>query len=321
MRFALMTEPQMGLTYADQLAVALRAEAAGFDGFFRSDHYESFPGRTDAPTTDAWAVLAGLAREVPRITLGALVTPVTFRTPGNLAKVVLTVDEMSGGRIELGLGAGWHADEHRRHGFPFGEIGERADKLEETLEIVHGLWEEPDGWSFLGTHYALEDSFFRPKPGTLPGRNGGRPRIITGGQGSPRGYRIAARWADEFNISSASPEVVAQKMAALDDACRAVGREPASLARSAMVGVLIGRHEAELRAREAALATAFGDSGEDFDTWLEIRRPRWIHGTPEQARAQIRRFAEAGMERLMLQDFIATDLDMIDLAGEVIASL
>ncbi len=317
MRFALMTEPQMGLTYADQLAIARRAEAAGFSGFFRSDHYESFPGRSDAPTTDAWAVLAGLARETERITLGTLVTPVTFRNPGNLAKVVVTVDEMSGGRIELGLGAGWHADEHRRHGFPFGEIGERADRLEETLAIVRGLWEEPDGWSYLGTHYAVEDSFFRPKPGVVGGRAGGRPRIITGGQGSPRGFRIAARWADEFNLSSAGPALVSEKLAALDEACLAIGRAPETLARSAMVGVLVGRDRAELAAREAALAQAFGDSSEDFGAWMAARRGRWIYGTPDEARAQLEAFAATGLGRLMFQDFIATDLDMIDLLGEI----
>jgi len=144
-RFALMIEAQQGLSYAEQLAVARRAEAAGFEAMFRSDHYESFPGDTDAPTTDAWAVVAGLARDTDRIGLGVLVSPVGFRTPGNLAKVVVTVDEMSGGRIEMGVGAGWHDAEHRRHGFPFPDIAERAERLEETLEILHGLWEEPDG--------------------------------------------------------------------------------------------------------------------------------------------------------------------------------
>ena len=173
MRFALMIEPQQGLTYDEQLAVARRAEAAGFETLFRSDHYESFPGATGEPTTDAWTVLAGLARDTTRIGLGTLVSPVTFRNPGNLAKVAITVDEMSGGRVEVGVGAGWHAAEHRRHGFPFPEIGERADMLEETLEVLRGLWDEPDGWSFIGEHFAIEDALFRPKPASLPARNGG----------------------------------------------------------------------------------------------------------------------------------------------------
>src|SRR5512132_498622 len=178
MRFALMIEPQQGLTYDEQLAVARRAEAAGFEAMFRSDHYESFPGPDDQPTTDAWTVLAGLARDTSRIDLGVLVSPVMYRLPGNLAKVVVTVDEMSGGRVEVGVGAGWHADEHRRYGIPFPEIGERADRLEETLEILHGLWEAPDGWSFLGRHYAVEEARFRPRPSDVRGRDGARPRIL-----------------------------------------------------------------------------------------------------------------------------------------------
>lgn len=317
MRFALMIEAQQGLSYAEQLAIAQRAEAAGFEAMFRSDHYESFPGESGQPTTDAWAVLAGLARETTRIGLGVLVSPVTFRTPGNLAKVVATVDEMSGGRIEFGVGAGWNEVEHRRHGFPFPEIAERAERLEETLEVIHGLWEGPDGWSFIGKHVAVEDALFRRKPGANPGRNGERPRIIVGGTGTPRSYRIAARYADEFNLSSSSPQVAAEKYAALDEALRAVGREPSSVTHSSMVGVLLGRDEAEVRRREADLLEAFGEA-EGGETWLEIRRARWIHGTPEAARATVAGFAEAGVERIMLQDFLPRDLDMIDLAAEAL---
>jgi F420-dependent oxidoreductase-like protein len=316
-RFALMIEPQMGLTYADQLAIARRAEAVGFETLFRSDHYESFPGGSGGHTTDAWAVVAGLARETSRIGLGVLMSPVTFRTPGNLAKVAVTVDEMSSGRVEIGLGAGWHEDEHRRHGFPFPEIGERADMLEETLEIVRGLWDEPDGWSFHGAHYTVEDSLFRPKPGTLPGRDGRRPNILVGGQGSPRSYRIATRYADEFNLSSVSPATAAEKYAALNEVLRAAGRDPRTLTHSAMSGVLIGRDEGEVRRREADLMQAFGEP-DDAAAWFEMRRPRWVHGTPAEARAQVARFAEAGVERLMLQDFVPRDLEMIDLAAEAL---
>lgn len=318
MRFALMIEPQQGLSYAEQLAVAQRAEAAGFETLFRSDHYESFPGQSDLPTTDAWAVVAGLARETSRIGLGVLVSPVTFRTPGNLAKVVVTVDEMSAGRIELGVGAGWHESEHRRHGFPFPEIVERADMLEETLEILHGLWEGPDGWSFLGRHFAVEDARFRPRAGSIPGRSAGRPAIIVGGEGSPRSFRIAARLADEFNLSSSSPQVAAAKFAALDDTLRAAGREPSSLTHSAMVGLLIGRDADEVRRREADLLAAFGEEV-GAETWFEQRRARWIHGTPDEARATVVRFAESGAQRIMLQDFLPRDLDMIDLAAEALS--
>ena len=316
MRFALMIEAQQGLSYAEQLAVARRAEAAGFEAMLRSDHYESFPGESDAPTTDAWAVVAGLARDTERIGLGVLVSPVGFRAPGNLAKVAVTVDEMSDGRIEVGVGAGWHDGEHRRHGFPFPEIAERAERLEETLEILHGLWEGSDGWSFIGRHYAVEDAHFRPKPGSYPGREG-RPRILVGGSGTPRSYRIAARWADEFNLSSASPQVAARKYAALGGVLRDAGRDPSTLTRSAMVGTLIGRDRDEVRRREADLLAAFGESG-DGEAWLGPRRARWIHGTPDEARAAVARYAEAGAERIMLQTFLPRDLEMIDLMAEAL---
>ena len=313
MRFALMIEPQQGLTYAEQLAVAQHAESAGFEALFRSDHYESFPGPTDNPTTDAWAVIAGLARETSRIHLGTLVSPVTFRLPGNIAKVVATVDEMSGGRVELGLGTGWHESEHQRHGFPFPPISERADMLEEQLQIVRGLWTEPDGWSFSGRHYSIDDALFRPKP--VP-----RPRILVGGGGTPRSMRIAARWADEFNLSSSTPQLARDKFAALTAACEAAGRDPASLTRSAMVGVLVGASAGELRGREKTVLAALGqDAGSG---WLDERRQRWIYGTPDDARARIERYAEAGVERMMLQDFVPRDLDMIDLLGrELVARM
>jgi len=317
MRFALMIEPQQGLTYADQLAVARRAEDVGFEALFRSDHYESFPGDNDRPTTDAWAVLAGLARETSRIHLGVLVSPVTYRTPGNLAKVVATIDEMSGGRIELGVGAGWHEMEHRRHGFPFPPIDERATMLEETLQIVRGLWEAEDGWSFRGRYFQVEDARFRPKPGTLPGRDGSRPPILVGGGGAPRAMRIAARWADEFNLSSAGPDRVGERFRALDDVLRAAGREPSTLVHSVMAGVLIGRDEAEVRRRQQDLlaALAADDAGDD---WFAARRDRWVFGTPDRARDAVARFEAAGAERLMLQDFVPWDLEMIDLMAEAL---
>src|SRR6185369_3686221 len=191
MRFALMIEPQQGLSYDEQLAIVRRAEKVGFESFFRSDHYQSFPGPSGGPTTDAWAVLAGLARETTTIGLGTLVSPVTFRTVGNLAKVVTTVDEMSGGRVEFGLGAGWNDLEHRQLGLPFPPIGERADMLEEQLQTLLGLWGEPDGWAFHGQHVTITEAQFYPKPIARPGRptlpNGAsRPRLLAGGGGSPR---------------------------------------------------------------------------------------------------------------------------------------
>lgn len=322
MRFILMTEPQQGLTYEEQLAAARHAEAAGFEAFFRSDHYESFPGASDNPTTDAWTCLAGLARETERIGLGVLVSPVGYRRPGHLAKVVTTVDHMSGGRVEIGLGAGWHGDEHRRHGLPFPEIDERADDLEEQLQVVRGLLGEPDGWSFHGEHWQVEDARLRPRAVETPDRPRSeagiaRPRILVGGSGKPRSMRIAARWADEFNVTSADPDRVREVYAGLDDACGQVGRDPSTLARSAMVGVLVGRDRDDLRRRERDLLEALDAAGPD-DDWFAERKGRWIYGTPDEARAQVERFAAAGVERLMLQDFIARDVEMIDLLGEVL---
>jgi alkanesulfonate monooxygenase SsuD/methylene tetrahydromethanopterin reductase-like flavin-dependent oxidoreductase (luciferase family) len=322
MRYALMLEPQQGMSYADQLAAARRAEANGFDAFFRADHFASFPGEAGQPTTDAWSVLAGLARETERITIGALVSPVTFRHPGVFAKVVSTVDEMSGGRVEVGVGAGWNDEEHRQLGLAFPPIERRADLLEDELAILHGLWGEPDGWSFEGiTGIRVEGALYRPRPLDAPGRpttpvGGKRPRIIVGSSGSPRSYRLAARYADEYNLSSASPARAAEVRAKLEDACRTIGRDPKTLARSAMAGILVGRRPADVQSRERSLLAAFGADAETGEAWLEERRSRWIYGTPDEARAQVERFATAGIERIMFQDFLPWDLEMIDVMGK-----
>jgi F420-dependent oxidoreductase-like protein len=325
MRFALMIEAQQGLTYDDQLAIARRAEAAGFETLFRSDHYASFPGPADRPTTDAWTVLAGLARETETIGLGVLVSPVTFRHPGSFVKVVTTVDQMSGGRVEVGVGAGWNDDDHAPLGLPFPPIRQRADLMEDELALLHGLWTEPDGWSFQGHQLRVDGGFLRPKPVDRPGRpraaNGApRPNIIIGGEGTPRGFRLAARYADEFNITSSSPERFRERQEMLDEACRVAGRDPRSLVRSAMVGTMIGANEADVARRQASLLAALGETDESESAWYESRQARWILGTPEDARAMVRRFADAGAERLMLQDFLPWDLEMIDLMGaEIVA--
>ena len=327
MRFALMIEAQQGLTYEHQLEIALRAEAAGFEAMFRSDHYAAFPGDSDQVTTDAWAVLAGLARETSTIRLGVLVSPVTFRHPGNFVKVVTTVDHMSGGRIEVGVGAGWNEADHLPLGLPFPDIKVRADLMEDQLALLHGLWEEPEGWSYDGAAVVVRDGKLVPGPVQVEGRPVGkngqrRPRILTGSSGSPRGYRVAAKYSDEFNLTSSSPEIARKAQADLDEACRVIGRDPKSLTRSAMVGVLVGRDAAEVSRRADALLGEFGQDASKGIDWLEMRRDRWIMGTPDEARAKVARFADAGIERIMLQDFLPRDLELIDLlAAELIGKV
>ncbi|HYM51860.1 MAG TPA: TIGR03560 family F420-dependent LLM class oxidoreductase [Candidatus Dormibacteraeota bacterium] len=311
-----MTEPQQGLSYVDILALAHAAEDAGLEAFFRSDHYGSFPGEGGLPTTDAWATLAGLARETTRIRLGSLVSPVTFRLPGPFAKMVATVDEMSGGRIELGIGAGWNDQEHAQLGLPFPSLGERYDMLEEVVAIVHGLWTEPDGWSFDGQHWRVARSRFHPKP-----ERGGRrhPPIILGGDGKPRQARLAARFADEFNLNSATPQRAREAYPRVRDACIAIGRDPDSLRRSAMTGVLLAETEGELRDRIRE-QLAFTGAGDDAEAWLAERRERWIMGTLDEAGTRVQALAEAGVERIMLQDFLPRDLDMVRLMGRLAAA-
>jgi F420-dependent oxidoreductase-like protein len=315
MRYALMTEPQQGLTYAEVLALARTAEESGFEAFFRSDHYASFPGGAGRPTTDAWATLAGLARETSTIHLGTLVSPVTFRLPGNLAKVIQTTDEMSDGRIEAGFGAGWNAEEHAQLGLPFPPIGERYDMLEEQMAIIHGLWTEPDGWSFSGKHWQVKNA---KRHGEIA--RGGRrhPHILFGGKGGPRLAALVARYGDEFNLLSASPDDAPTAYARVRAACQEVGRDADEVVYSAMTGVLVAETEDDLRARVSDLMGEIGKSGTDGDAWLAERRGRWIMGTPDEARARVAALEAQGTQRLMLQDFVPRDLDHVRLLGRLV---
>jgi F420-dependent oxidoreductase-like protein len=312
MRYALMTEPQQGYRYQDILDAARAAKAGGFETYFRSDHYSSFPGADDLPTTDAWTTLAGLAREVDDIGLGSMVSPVTFRIPGSFAKVVATVDEMSGGRVEMGVGAGWNEGEHAALGIPYPGTVERVDRMEEELIILRGLWDEPDGWSFEGRHYQVRDALFRPRTR--------RPNLIVGGTGKPRSIRLGATYADEYNISSSTPGEVRAIMARLDAACEQQGRDPASLTRSVMAGVLVGRDDDEMARRLDAQIAAFGQQREEAEGWLAERRDRWIAGTPDAARARIEEYAATGIDRLLFQDFLPRDTDHIAAMGELFAN-
>jgi F420-dependent oxidoreductase-like protein len=305
-----MTEPQQGLSY-DELARAVRhAEAVGFEAFFRSDHYGSFPGADDHPTTDAWTTLGGLARETTRIRLGTLVSPVTFRHPGSLAKQVVTVDEMSGGRVEVGVGSGWNESEHAQLGLSFPPVGERFDMLEEELEILHGLWREPDGWSFEGRHWQIRGAHARPRPVQQP-----HPPIIVGAGGKPRSIRMAARWADEYNVNGVDPDQARSIRRALDEACEAEGRPPGSVVFSIMAATVVGATDADVQDRVESMLRLFGLSGDRAAAWLEERRGRRLVGTPDMVLERIREYEAAGVQRVMLQDWLPHDLDMLTLVA------
>jgi alkanesulfonate monooxygenase len=254
MQFALMVDPQEGLSYAKMLDLARAAEAAGFEAFVRSDHWLSLEGRWDRAASDAWTTLAGLARDTVRIRLGTMVSPVTFRHPVALAKIVATVDEMSGGRVELGLGAGWYEPEHERFGLPNPPRAERFELLEEQLQVVLGLWLEPS-FSFQGRHYQLHDAVCEPKPIQHP-----HPPVVVGGYGKPRLLGLAARYATELNLDSPTPETCREVFSRLDGACRAVGREPAMVRRSAMLMWNVA-DAARPAAQQRDRMRAYGDVG------------------------------------------------------------
>ena len=235
--------------------------------------------------------MAGLARETDRIGLGVLVSPVTFRHPGSFAKVVTTVDEMSGGRIEVGVGAGWNELEHRQLGLPFPPISERADLMEDALAILHGLWGEPDGWSYDGHQVSIADAQFHPKPVDVPGRprtpiGGARPRLLVGGSGSPRSYRLAARYADEFNLSSSGPDRPARRSPRVDAACRRHRARPVD-ARPLDDGRRAHRPGRGARCASGCRRSSRAvGSGADEREWLDERLERWITGHAGRRRAR-----------------------------------
>ncbi|GAA3128540.1 LLM class F420-dependent oxidoreductase [Planomonospora alba] len=300
----IFTEPQQGATYDELLAVARTSERLGFDAFFRSDHYVRIgPGDPGPGSTDAWVTLAGLARETSTIRLGTLVTPATFRLPGPLAISVAQVDQMSGGRVELGLGTGWFDAEHAAYGIPFPPIGERFARFEEQLEIITGLWTTPAGttFSFEGAHYRLADSPALPKPVQSP-----RPPIIIGGFGAKRTPRLAARFADEYNLPFRTLEDTAVGFSRVREACEKEGRSDMVL--SVAQVVCVGADEAEIARRAGAV-------GRDP---AELRE-NGLAGTPAEVVEKIGRFAELGAERVYLQVLDLGDLEHLELiAAEVL---
>jgi len=300
MRLRIFTEPQQGASYATLRRVAKAAEDLGFDAFFRSDHYLRMGSGSGEPgPTDAWATLAALAVETTRIRLGTLVTAATFRLPGPLAITVAQVDEMSGGRVEFGLGAGWYDGEHRAYGIPFPPLKERFDRFEEQLAIITGLWSTPAGqtFSYDGAHYSLTDSPALPKPVQRP-----KIPVIIGGGGARRTPALAARYADEFNAAFQPVEDTAAAFERVRGACVAEGRDPASMAFSAAHLVCCGKDEAELARRAAAI-------GRD----LEELRSTGLVGTPSEIVDKIGAYAEAGAATIYLQVLDLADLDHLDL--------
>jgi len=306
MQLRIFTEPQQGADYQTLLRVARAAEDLGFDAFFRSDHYLKMGSVSGLPgPTDAWITLAGLATQTERIRLGTLMTPVTFRYPGPLAISVAQVDQMSGGRVELGIGTGWFDAEHAAYGIPFPDLGQRFEMLEEQLAIITGLWLAPDTepFSFSGKHYTVTGSPALPKPAQRP-----RPPVLIGGGGQKRTPRLAAAYADEYNVPF---DGVSGTHAAFDRvraAVAAAGRPESSMIYSAAQVVCCGRTTAELERRAAAIGRE-----------LDELRDHGLAGTPDEIVGKIGKFAGIGAKRLYLQVLDLEDIAQLELiAAEVL---
>ncbi|WP_432525870.1 LLM class F420-dependent oxidoreductase [Kineococcus mangrovi] len=304
MDLRIFTEPQQGASYETLRRVAVTAEETGFSAFFRSDHYLTMGGDGLPGPTDAWTTLAGLARDTSTIRLGTLVSSATFRPPGVLAIQVAQVDEMSGGRVELGLGSGWYEEEHRAYGIPFPSLAERFDRFEEQLAVITGLWGTPPGETFShqGRHYALSDSPALPKPAQDP------VPVVVGGSAKRRGAAIAARYAHEFNVPFSSADETAQRFERVRAACSAIGRDPGTMTFSAALLLVCGRDEAEFTRR----ARAIGREPAEV-------RENGIAGTVPEVVETIGRYAQAGVERLYLQVMDLSDLDHLELVAAQVA--
>ncbi|WP_122817883.1 LLM class F420-dependent oxidoreductase [Nocardioides pantholopis] len=306
MELRIFTEPQQGATYDDLLAVALEAEELGFGAFFRSDHYLAMGGDGLPGPTDAWTTLAGLARETSTIRLGTLMTSATFRHPGPLAIQVAQVDQMSGGRVELGLGAGWFEAEHTAYAIPFPPTRERFDRFEEQLAIVTGLWSTPGGFTHEGEHYRVVDSPGLPKPTQTDGRRGGPP-VLIGGLGKRRTPALAAAYADEFNLPFVDEETTATQFGRVRAACEEAGRDPGTMTWSNALVLCVGENEADIDRRAAAIGREKAEL-----------RENGLAGTPAEVVDKIGRYAELGAERVYLQVLDLADLDHLRLvAAEV----
>jgi len=298
-----MIEGQEGVTWPQWQALARACEEHGIPALFRSDHYLPLNGSEERPVLDAWGTICALAATTTTLRLGTLVSPATFRHPSEYAKLVATADQISGGRIEAGLGAGWHEDEHAAFGFPYARLGTRMDVFAEQLAIVRGLWENGE-FTHKGDRYTLVGVDPQPKPVQK------RMPLIVGGDAKPRSARLAARYADEYNTPFATPDDVRERRAAVAAAWESEGRDPATLRFSVMTGAALGRDRAEVREREQRLGAKMGHAG-----WSAP--PQWISGTLDEAADQLRKLAAAGVDRVMLQLLLHDELDQIALVKEL----
>lgn len=300
MDLRIFTEPQQGASYDDLLAVALAAERSGFSAFYRSDHYLKMGDVSGLPgPTDAWITLAGLARETTTIRLGTLVTSATFRHPGPLAISVAQVDQMSGGRIELGLGAGWYDVEHKAYGIPFQSLGERFERLEDQLAIITGLWAADGSFTYEGKHYSVVDSPALPKPVQV----GGIP-VVIGGGGPKRTPRLAATYATEFNAPFQSASKTSELYANVRSACETIGRDPSTMTMSTALVVCCGASQEEVAQRAAAIGREVDDL-----------RTNGLCGTPSEIVARLGEWRAAGATRVYMQVLDLSDLAHIELIG------
>jgi F420-dependent oxidoreductase-like protein len=308
MDLRVFVEPQQGASYLQQLTVAQTAEELGYDAFFRSDHFLQMGDMPGLPgPTDSWVTLGAIARETLTIRLGTLVTSATFRLPGPLAISVAQVDDMSGGRVELGLGAGWYADEHTAYGIPFPGLKERFDNLEEQLEIITGLWHTPSDsqYTFEGRQYGLVGSPALPKP-----LQPGGPPIIIGGHGPTRTPRLAAHYANEFNLPFAPVETFTAQRDRVRKACETRGRDPETMIFSAALVLCCGENDAEVEQRAGTIGRA-----------ADELRENGAAGTPSEVLDKIATYAEAGADRIYLQVLDLDDLDHLRLVADQVMKL
>lgn len=315
MDVCLMIEGQEDVNWVDWQAIAAACEEHGVGTLFRSDHYLSVDDRRERGSLDAWATIAALAATTERLRLGTLVSPATFRHPAVLAKMAVTADHISGGRVELGIGAGWWDREHEAYGIDLPEPGPRLDALEEQMELIRRYWEEGP-FNYEGRHYRAKNLDALPKPVRQP-----RLPLILGGKGGPRSLRLAAALADEYNTVMSTAAEIADVRKRLDQACEAADRDPETLPLSMMTGWLVGADEDELRDRASRLVQWKGD-GDDGDAFLAGLRESTIKGTTPEAIEQLRELEAAGLARIMGQHLLHRDLDAIELLGrEIVPAL